>query len=162
MNLDIEILAEDAMCEEGVDRKKVMAILAKGLRNKMPEIDVYEEVYREVYGDELTPEKCDELIACLHQGEEHGAKWSLGDTNGVASKLDIRFDEAPYTPEMFRTAIHIQYYDCACPLKKSGKDMSATDWGRMADFYFTADDEDGSRLVDYYFQKMRNKLKKAM
>ena len=40
--------------------------------------------------------------------------------------------------------------------------MSASDWGRMADFYFTADDEDGSRLVDYYFQKMRNKLKKAM
>lgn len=81
---------------------------------------------------------------------------------GVASKLDIRFDEAPFTPEMFRAAIHIQYYDCAVPLKKSGKDMSATDWGRMADFYFTADDEDGSRLVDYYFQKMRNKLKKAM
>ena len=98
--LDIEVLAEDAMREDGVDRKKVMAILAKGLRNKMPEIDVYEEVYREVYGDELTPEKCDELIACLHQGEEHGAKWSLGDTNGVASKLDIRFDEAPFTPEM--------------------------------------------------------------
>ena len=72
MNLDIEILAEDAMREDGVDRKKVMAILAKGLRNKMPEIDVYEEVYREVYGDELTPEKCEELIACLHQGEEHG------------------------------------------------------------------------------------------
>lgn len=43
--------------------------------------------------------------------------------------------------------------------KDCGKDMSATDWGRMADFYFTADDEDGSRLVDYYFQKMRNKMK---
>ena len=160
--LDIETLAEDAMREEGVDRKKVMAILAKGLRNKMSEIDVYEEVYREVYGDELTPEKCDELIAMLYQGEEHGAKWSLGDTNGVASKLDIRFGEAPFTPEMFCTAMHIMYYDCAVPLKKSGKDMGVTDWGRMADFYFTADDEDSSRLVDYYFQKMRNKMKKAM
>lgn len=160
--LDIEVLAEDAMREEGVDRKKVMAILAKGLRNKMPEIDVYEEVYREVYGDELTPEKCDELIDMLYQGEEHGAKWSLGDTNGVASKLDIRFGEVPFTPEMFRAAMHIQYYDNAVPLKECGKDMGSTDWGRMGRFYFTADDEDGSRLVDYYFQKMRNALKKAL
>lgn len=160
--LDIEILADDAMREEGVDRKKVMAILAKGLRNKLPEIDVYEEVYREVYGDELTPEKCDELIAMLYQGDEHGAKWTLEDTNNVASKLDIRFDSVKFTPEMFRTAIHIQYYDCAVPLKESGKDMSATDWGRMGKFYFTADDEEGSRLVDYYFQKMRNLQKKMM
>lgn len=160
--LDIEVLAEDAMREDGVDRKKVMAILAKGLRNKMPEIDVYEEVYREVYGDELTPEKCEELIAMLYQGEEHGAKWSLGDTNGVASKLDIRFDEKPYTPEMFRAAMHVKYYDNAVPLKKSGKEMSNTDWGRMGDFYFTAEDEEKSCLVDYYFQKMRNAKKKMM
>lgn len=162
MMLDIEILADDAMREEGVDRKKVMAILAKGLRNKMPEVDVYEEVYREVYGDELTPEKCDQLIDMLYQGEEHGAKWSLEDTNNVASKLDIRFEQMPFTPEMFRAAMHIQYYDCAVPLKECGKDMSNTDWGRMAKFYFMAEDEDGSRLVDYYFQKIRNKVKKEM
>jgi len=159
MIIDIEELAEDAMKEEGVDRKKVMAILAKGLRHKLSEIDIYEEIYREVYGDELTPEKCDQLINMLYQGDEHGAKWSLVDTNSVASKLDINFNEKFYTPEMYRAAMHIKYYDNACPLKKSGKEMSPTDWGRMGDFYFTADDEEESCLVDYYFQKMRNALK---
>lgn len=155
MMLDIEELAEDAMKEEGVDRKKVMAILAKGLRNKMDEMSVYESIYREVYGCELTPEKCDQLISMLHQGEEKGAKWSLSDTNSVAAKLDYNFDEKPYTPEEFRAAMHIRYYDMAFPLKKSGKDMSPTDWGRQADFFFTAEDEKPSVLVDYFFNKIR-------
>ena len=47
-------------------------------------------------------------------------------------------------------------------IKESGKEMSNTDWGRMGKFYFKADDEDASRLVDYYFQKMRNMAKKEM
>lgn len=158
--LDIEVLAEDAMKKEGVDRKKIMSILAKGLRNNTPECDVYEEVYREVYSNELTPEKCNELISMLYQGEEKGAKWSLEETNGVAAKLDIHFNPGKYTPEMFRAAMHIQYYDCAMPLKKSGKEMSGTDWGRMGDFYFTADDEKASRLVDYYFDKIHWMMKK--
>jgi len=153
---NIEDLIEDSMNEPNVDKKKVIEILSKGLRGKFDECEVYEAIYREIYKNELIPEKCEELIKHLHQAEEHGSKWSLAETNNVASRLDFNFNEKPYTPEEFRTAMHIQYYDIACPMKKAGKEMSPSDWGRLADFYFMADDEPKTKLVDFYFWKMKN------
>ena len=81
-------------------------------------------------------------VGLLFDNNKQEFYWKDIDSHGMQTLKRFRYEEIP--------------------LKKSGKDMSATDWGRMADFYFTADDEDGSRLVDYYFQKMRNKMKKVI
>lgn len=153
--MEIVKLIEDAMKQEGIDRKKIIEIMAHALRDGKKEEEAYEKVYREVHGMHLGAEECEALIDMLHQGDEHGAKWSMDDVKSVADKLDYDFDEKPYSPEELRAAMHIAYYDSAVPLKKSGVSLEGTGWGRMGDFYFTADDEKPGRLVDYYFDKMK-------
>lgn len=155
MNFDIEELVEKAMKEENVDRKAVIEIMAKCLRNKVGIAEAYKQIYMHVYKDVLIPEFCEDLIKSLYQGDEHGAKWSLDDVRSVSSRLDYDFSKKPYTPEMLRAAMHIMYYDTAMPLKKSGVSLdNPSMWGRMGDFFFTADDEKPNRLVEYFFEKM--------
>lgn len=151
--MDIEELIEDAMEIPGVDKKKIIEIMAHGLREGKNEKETYEKVYRNIYGNHLAPEECNELIEMLYQGEEHGPKWTLDEVKNVASRLDYDFSKKPYTPEELRAAMHIKYYDAATPLRKSGVALENTGWGRMGDFFFTAEDEKPGALVDYYFYK---------
>lgn len=153
-DFDVEKLIDEAMNVDGVDKKKVIKIMADSMRHKEDEKKTYEKLHKEIYKNILLPDECDVLIDSLYQGDERGARWTLEDTNSVASKLDIDFSEKPYTPEMFRAAMHIKYYDDAYPLKKSGVTLENTGWGRMADFFFCADDEKQDRLVDYFFDRM--------
>lgn len=154
MMWDIEDLVEKAMKEENVDRKAVVEIMVKCLRNKVGIAEAYKQIYKKVYGDVLIPDLCNELIFSLYQGEEKGVKWSLEDVKSVASKLDYEFSKKPYTPEMLRAAMHVMYYDTATPLKKSGVSIdNPSMWCRLGDFYFTADDEKTGRLVKYYFDR---------
>ena len=155
MNFDIEDLIEKSMDIGGVDKKKVIKIMVEGVKSKCAEEDTYEKLYREIYGNVLQPAECEELIASLYQGEEKGAKWSLDDAKTVANKLDFDFDKKPYTPEEFRAAMHIKYYDNAVPLKRSGVTLENTGWGRLGDFYFTGDDEKEGKIVDYFFDRMK-------
>ena len=152
MMWDIEDLVEKAMKEEGVDRKAIVEIMAKALRDRVGIEEAYKKIYCKVYKNILIPEMCDDLISRLYQGDEKGAKWSLEEVKSVASRLDYDFSKKPYTPEMLRAAMHIMYYDTATPLKKSGVSLdNPSMWGRLGDFFFTADDEKENRLVMYYF-----------
>lgn len=155
--MNIEDIVEKSMEGTEAERRKVLKIMAKGLRDKIDECDVYERIYRELYGNTLQPDECEELIESLHQGEEHGEKWSLEATNGVASKLDIDFEEKPYTEQEFRAAMHIQYYECAIPMKKNGFSLEGTGWGRMGDFYFMSENAAKDKLVTCFFEKMKKK-----
>lgn len=154
MNYDVEKLINRAMDLEGIDKDKVIKIMADGLRDKEPEKKVYEKLYREIYDGRLSDDCCIKLVESLYQGDEKGQKWSIEDAKSVASHLDIDFDKTIYTLREFWAAMHIQYYDMYCPLKKSGVNLEPSAWGRLGDFYFTADDEPADKIVDYFFWRM--------
>lgn len=146
--MDVSKIIEKVINCELCDRKKIMKILSDGIKNKTNEECICEEVYRECYGDMLIPELCEELVTEMSNAERSGKIWSIDDTNNVAKKLDIKFDEKPYTPEEFNTVMTMEYYEHSIPLKKSGVNLEPAGWGRMADYALT---NDPSKLVDYYF-----------
>lgn len=147
--LNIEELIDGAMSlpEEKVDKRKVIKILADSIRHNCNEHDTYIKIYKEIYGNELIPKLCSELVNSFN----NDVKWTIDDTNSVANKLDYDFNTKPYTQAEFNVAMHKSYHDHCIPLKKSGKSMDPVDWGRLADYYFTADGEPRSKLVDFYF-----------
>lgn len=152
---DVSKLIYEGMHLDGVDKDKVIEIMVHGMREKESEKEVYMKLYKEIHGNTLTDENCIELVSMLYQGEERGQRWTLEETNEVARSHDFVFEEKGYTPREFWAAMHIQYYDVNPPLKKCSKSLEAKDWGWFADFYFTGDDEPGSRLVDYYFWRVK-------
>lgn len=147
--MDISKIIEDVLECESVDRKKIIKLLTKDIRLKVDEGKVCEELYRECYKNTLVPELCEELISKMKNEERTGAIWTIEDTNSVAKKLDIVFESKLYTPEEFRTAMTMEYYEHNIPLKKSGVSLEPTGWGRLADYSLT---KCPSKLVDYYFR----------
>lgn len=135
-------------------KDRVLSILSEGIEHGKSEKCLYKMIYKEVYGNTLIPEHCEELIASLHQGSEQGAKWTKSECESVASKLSYKFDVKPYTLDEFRAAMHICYYMMNSPLKDSGISVEPTGWGRCANFYFTGSDAVEDKLVSYYFNRM--------
>lgn len=146
--MEVSKIIENILDCENADRKKIIKILSKGIELKCDEKEVCETLYRECYGDTLIPEMCEELISKMNNIERSGSIWTIEDTNNVAKKLDIIFEAKPYTPEEFRAAMTMEYYEHNIPLKKSGVSLEPTGWGRMADYTLT---KCPSKLVDYYF-----------
>jgi hypothetical protein len=157
MGLSLESLVTEIISNSDDSTKgKVIKTLADGILNKKGEKHLCKELYKEVYGCTLIPDLCEELIASLHQGSEHGAKWSKSDCESVASKLGYKIDIKPYTIHEFRAAMHVCYYMMNTPLKDSGITVEPTGWGRCANFYFTSDDSFKDKLVGFYFSKLHN------
>ena len=146
--MDICNLIDEIINNDSTDSKKIVKILSKGVKYHCSEDEICENVYREIYGDELIPSLCEELIEDMSNEERSGAIWTLEDTNNVAKKLDIEFSTKPYTPEEFRTVMTMEYYEHNVPLKKSGVNLEPTGWGRLADYSLVSCP---SKLVDYYF-----------
>jgi hypothetical protein len=146
----------NTIIDNGAESTKnvVLCKLANGIKEEKDEKTVCKEIYSEVYGSTLIPELCEELIDTLHQGSEHGSKWTKADCESIANKLGYRIDSKPYSVHEFRAAMHICYYMMNVPLKESGINMDPTSWGRCANFYFTSDDAFKDKLVGLYFSKV--------
>jgi hypothetical protein len=153
MEWDIRNLVEKAMNIATVDRDKVIDLMVDSIKCRACEKDTFEKIYREVYCDTLMDEHCDHLVGMLYNSEKSGAVWTLEETNDVAKKLGYEYDSKPYTPAEFRVAMHIKYYENQIPLRKSGINLDATTWGKLADYYLTTDA--GSKLVDFYFYLLK-------
>lgn len=125
-------LTEMMIQDEKVDKLKIIKALSKGIDNNKCECEIFEMIYRDIYGNKLVPKLCDKLIDCLENSEHSGSIWSLEETNSVAKKLDIDFNS--FSPEEFRAMMTIEYYEHNIPLKKSNVELEATAWGRMADY----------------------------
>lgn len=147
--MDICNLIERILNNDSTDKNKVIKLLGNGIKSNCCEEDVCENIYREIYDDELIPELCEELIDNMSNEDKNGSIWSLDETNNVAKKLDIEFDSKPYTPEEFRTVMTMEYYEHNTPLKKSGVNLEPTGWGRLADYALS---KEPSKLVNYYFE----------
>jgi hypothetical protein len=156
MSLNLKHLV-DHVINGGNDSSKnmVLSMLVHSIHEDDKKL-LCREIYKEVYGDTLIPELCDELIATLHQGTEHGAKWSRSECEMVANKLGYKLDTKPYTLDEFRAAMHVSYYMMNTPMKESGISVEATGWGRCANFYFTSDDSFKDKLVGLYFAKVHH------
>jgi hypothetical protein len=157
MSLSLESLTNHIISNGDESAKSsVIKTLTDGIINNKGEKYLCKKLYKEVYGCTLIPELCDELIASLHQGTEHGSKWSKSDCETVANKLGYKLDIKPYTIHEFRAAMHVCYYMMNTPLKDSGITVEPTGWGRCANFYFTSDDSFKDKLVGFYFSKLHN------
>lgn len=145
---DINCLIEGAMKldESEVDKRKVISILVDGIRNVSTEKCTYIKLYHEIYGTELIPELCKELVHSFNNDVE----WTIEDTNSVATKLGYEFSKKSYTSYEFYAVMNLMYHNYNIPLRESGNKLDALDWGRMADYYFR-DGEPDCKLVDYYF-----------
>jgi hypothetical protein len=138
-------IVEKVLNCETTDKDEIIKLLSKCIEEDNSECEVCEMLYRKCYGNTLIPELCEEIISKINTD---GTSWNLEDTNGVARKLDIDFDTVTYSPEEFRTAMIMEHNNHYVPLKKSGVNLEATGWGRMADYSLT---KCPSKLVDCYF-----------
>jgi hypothetical protein len=148
----------DTVINGSSDATKNMVIhkMAESIMEHKDELALCRELYKEIHGNTLIPELCNELITTLHQGAEHGAKWSRSECESVANKLGYKMDVKPYTLDEFRAAMHVCYYMMNVPMKDSGITVEPTGWGRCANFYFTADDAFKDKLVGLYFAKVHH------
>lgn len=157
MGLDLKHLVDHVIMDGDENSKnKVLSMLVHNIHEGDDKKLLCREVYKEVYGNTLIPELCEELIETLHQGSEHGVKWSKSDCEIVANKLGYKFDTKPYTLDEFRAAMHICYYMMNTPMKESGISIESTGWGRCANFYFMSDDAFEDKLIGLYFNKVHH------
>lgn len=154
---DIEELIERGI-NKGIDPYRMSKILAGAIEDNKDKIEIFECLYKEVYGNHLCDRYCMKLVECMNHNGEHGKKWTLDQTNDIARKIGISFNESEddYTQYEFWTAMHMIYYDYGSVLAESGINDNLL-VGKMADAYIDDEDSPKGKLVNKFFFVFKNK-----
>ena len=151
---EIKELIETGL-RKGSNAETILTIISNNIDKKVDTIDMYENLYHEIHGSHLCDDFCIKFVELMHNGLEKGKKWSIDQTNEIARKVGISFDDE-YTQYEFWCVMHMMYYKYSEVLKESGiTDVSV--FGKMADAYFVAPFMPKGHLVSDFFFIERNK-----
>lgn len=151
---EIKELIETGL-RKGTNAESILTIISNNIDNKVDSIDMYENLYHEIHGSHLCDDFCIKFVDMMYNDFERGKKWSIDQTNDIARKIGIAFDDE-YSQYEFWCVMHMMYYKYSEVLKESGiTDVSV--FGKMADAYFVAPFMPKGHLVSDFFFIERNK-----
>lgn len=157
MTLNIKKLIE-AGIKDGKDTEKMLQTVATKIDSENSRVEIFEGLYKDIYGNHLCDDFCVEMVAHMKHGNEGGQKWTLEETNSAARKVDITFSgkEEDYTEREFWAAMHMMYYDYGNVLTESGVQADASLYAKLADAYLADEDAPEGKLSDYFFFTMKH------
>lgn len=123
----------DIGIRDGKDSSTLLSLLADSVDNEETKIEAFEHLYSEIYGNTLCDKFCCILVESMYNENEKGRKWTIEQTNDVARKIGVVFND-DYTQAEFNAAMNMMYYDYSIPLSESGITEPAI-YGKMADAY---------------------------
>lgn len=152
MNFNLKHLIESGI-KDGKNTEKILHILADKIDSDNSKIEIFEELYKEIYGKHLCDSFCVELVKNLKNNSENGQKWTLEETNETARKVDITFSgkEEDYTNYEFWAAMHKMYYQYGTVFAESHIEADAILYAKMADTYLTDCRGFTGELTDSFF-----------
>lgn len=155
---DIKELIETGI-NDGIDEKKMLMILARELKEDSDFSDVYETLYKEIYGSHLCEKFCKKLVEGMYNSAgEKGCKFSLDQVIDSARRVGITFSgsEEDYTEHELWVAANMMYYDYGSDIKEAGLPPEINLFVSMADSYLDDIDAPKGKLMDYFFFVMNN------
>lgn len=152
MNFNLKHLIESGI-KDGKDTEKMLHILAEKIDSDNSKIEIFEELYSDVYGKHLCDNFCMELVEHLTNGTETGQKWTIAEVGEAARKADITFSgkEEDYTKYEFWAAMHKMYYKYGTVFTESHIETDLVFYAKLADAYLTDNGVYTGELTDYFF-----------
>lgn len=142
--------------KDGKDTNLLLNILAESVENEENKIEAFEKIYYIIYKDKLCDRFCSKMVDAMFNENEKGRKWTIDETNNVARKIGVVFND-DYSQAEFNAVMHMMWYDYSIPLTESGiTDLSV--YGKMADAYLDDADSPKGRLVNHFFFVEKSKL----
>lgn len=142
---------------KGKNAQDLLSIISDNIDNEENKLDMYENLYTQIHGHHLCDDFCSKFVDMMCNETEHGKKWTLDQTNEIARKIGVSFDDE-YTQYEFWCVMHMMYYKYSEVLMESGM-VDAALYGKMADAYFMAKFMPKGHLVTDFFFIERNKEK---
>ena len=150
---DIKELIEKGI-NDGIDEKKLLMILANELKEGVDHVEIYEAVYKEIYGPHLCDRFCKKMVEGMYNAAgEKGCKFTVDQVTEAARRLGITFSgtDEDYTEHELWAAANMMYFDYGHILKEAGVSPDVTVCTNMADSYLDDVDAPFGKLADYFF-----------
>lgn len=144
--LSVSELINHALAEN-VDLAKIIPIITTAIDNGTDKKKVFMLLYDKIHGNHLCSKYCVILVEQMYHNKEKGKKWTLDQTDMIADKLNISFND--YSRYEFWCVVHLMYYkfnklfnqvELSCP----------EIYGKLADKFLSNPKTQG-KLVNYFF-----------
>lgn len=156
--LELKQLIETGI-KDGKDSKKMLQIISNNFNGFNVPIELFEDLYKEVYGCHLSDFLCEKMVHSMTHNGIKGEKWSIEQTNDVARKVGISFSTSDndYSCYEFWATMHMMYYDYGHILEEQGINADAILFAKLADAYLDDEDSYPGKLVNYFFFLEKNR-----
>lgn len=134
---------------KGKKAEDLLTIISANIDDDANKTEMYEDLYKQIHGYHLCDDFCVKFVEAMHNDSGSGKKWTLDQTNEIARKIGVSFDDE-YTQYEFWCVMHMMYYNYSDVLNESGMIEPAI-FGKMADAYFMVNYFPKGHLVDDFF-----------